>query len=142
MGVVVQGRPLVPGCAQGIALISEQPISFWGGVDPKTGKIIDQRHDRRGETVRERICVFPAEKGSSTASAVLLELIRIGRGPAAIVTLEIAPILILGAMIAQQLYKVTIPVLHITERDYAKLRDGEHMRILMDGTIECSGLEG
>ena len=140
--VVVQGRPLVPGCAQGMALVSEKPISFWGGVDPKTGKIIDQRHDRCGEAVGNRICVFPAEKGSSTASAVLLELARIGRAPAAIITLEVAPILMLGAMIAQQLYEVTIPVLRMNERDLAKVRDGEHMRISVDGRIECSEVEG
>lgn len=112
-----------------------------GGVDPTTGKIIDQRHDRCGETIAGRICFFPAEKGSSTASAVLLELVRIGKAPAAIITAETPPILMLGAMIAQQLYNVTIPVLRITEGDLTEMQDGQHMCISMDGTMECSGLE-
>jgi len=142
MAVLVQGQPLVPGCANGKVLISERPISFWGGVDPKTGEIIDQRHDRCGETVVGRVCIFPAEKGSSTASAVLLELIRIGRAPAAIITLETVPILMLGAMIAQQLYNVTVPVLRITKGDLTEMQDGQHMRISMNGTIRCSRLEG
>ena len=141
MEVVVRGHPLLAGWAQGRVLISKLPISFWGGVDPKTGRIIDQRHDRCGEVVAERICVFPAERGSSTASAVLLELIRIGRAPAAIITLEIAPILLLGAMIAQQLYEKTVPVLRITESECFELREGEPVRILIDGTIERSRSE-
>ena len=135
MEIVVKGRPLVDGCAAGEALVSQQPISFWGGVDPATGRIIDQRHDRCGATIIDRVCFFPAEKGSSTASAVLLELARTGKAPAAIVAVETPPILVLGAMIAQRLYNVSIPVLCIAREDYATFAHGQPVHISQDGTI-------
>ena len=135
MEIVVTGRSLVAGCAAGEALVSQQPISFWGGVDPASGKIIDQRHDRCGASITGRICFFPAEKGSSTASAVLLELARTGKAPAAIVVVETPPILMLGAMIAQRLYGVSIPVLRIAQEDYAAFAHGQFVHISQDGTI-------
>jgi len=139
MGGVVHGKPLVAGCADGEALVARKTISFWGGVDPATGTIIDQRHDRCGETLDGRICFFPAEKGSSTASAVLLELARIGKAPAAILTAETPPILMLGSMIAQRLYGVSIPILCIASDDLGKIEDGQFVRISEDGEITSVG---
>lgn len=137
MGVIVKARPLAAGAAEGTALVSNKPISFWGGLDPKTGRIIDLRHDRCGEMAAGRVFVFPAEKGSSTASAVLLELIRIGKAPAAIITRELAPILVLGAVVAQQLYGMTVPILQVAQEDVPKMKDGMRLRVCPDGTVEC-----
>jgi len=131
----VRGRALIPGTADGDILLSAEPISLWGGLDPATGRIIDWRHDRHGESVAGRIFAFPSEKGSSTGSAVLLELIRSGHAPAAIVTRHAAPIVALGAIVAAELYERTVPVLVLEPADFAGLRDGDSIHIDEDGIV-------
>ena len=79
------------------------PISFWGGVDPKTGGIADVRHPQHGENVAGRVLFLPGTIGSSSASAVLLELVRGGRAPAAIVMHEPDAILLLGLIVAREM---------------------------------------
>ncbi|MFC2095863.1 aconitase X swivel domain-containing protein [Candidatus Bipolaricaulota bacterium] len=116
-------------------LLCRQPLSLWGGIDPETGRIIDHRHDRFGETVIGNILAIPSEKGSSTGSAVLLELLRTGKAPAAIITCHPSPILALGAIIASELYDIRIPVLQLGEADFGTLQDGEALRIDADGAV-------
>jgi predicted aconitase with swiveling domain len=132
----LKGRPIISGQAEGRVLLASRSISFWGGVDPTSGQIIDRRHDRHGESVAGRIFAFPAEKGSSTGSAILLELIRVGRAPAAIVTQHLAPILALGAIVAEELYGLTIPIVQLSEADFERLSDGERVRLFTDGIIQ------
>jgi predicted aconitase with swiveling domain len=132
----VNGEAIVPGDAEGVVLRSERAISLWGGADPATGRIIDWRHDRHGASIAGRIFVVPAEKGSSTGSAVLLELIRVGAAPAAIVTREVTPILALGAIVADELYGVSIPVVRVRPEDWDSLVDGERIHVRADGSIE------
>ena len=134
MVVSAIGQFIVPGAVQGVLLLSQQPLSLWGGIDPKTGQIIDQRHDKAGECAAGRILAIPSEKGSSTGSAVLLELIRIGKAPTAIITCHLAPILALGAIVAKELYDVSLPILLVSQEAYASLRDGETIAIEEDGT--------
>jgi len=129
------GHPIVPGEARGSVLLSENSLSLWGGIEPKTGQIIDHRHDRYGEFLVDRIFALPAEKGSSTGSAVLLELIRVGKAPAAIITRHLAPILALGSIIARELYDVELPILLLSESEYGALSDGETVQIDYDGTV-------
>ena len=131
-------RPLVPGTASGIVLRSHVPLSLWGGVDPSDGTIIDRRHDRCGEAIAGRVLVLPAEKGSSTASAVLVELVRVGCGPAAIVASTLSPILALGAIVAELMYGVTVPVLRVSEEEVAALEDGLRASVEADGTIRLA----
>jgi len=135
MKELLNARPIVPGTAEGIVINSKETLSFWGGVDPNTGIIIDRRHDLCGETISGRVFVFPSEKGSSTASAVLVELIRNGRAPAAIITVEVSPILALGAIVAAQMYSRTIPILMVSEDDTDELVDGDRASINTDGII-------
>src|SRR6478609_12013889 len=82
--------------AQGTVLALTHPISFWGGVDPRTGDIIDARHPQRGACVAGRVLALPGTIGSSSASAVLLELVHAGRAPTAILMAEPDAILLLG----------------------------------------------
>ena len=131
----ITGQQIVPGDAQGVLLLSQNPLSLWGGVDPKTGQIIDQRHDRVGELAAGRILAIPSEKGSSTGSAVLLELVRIGKAPAAIITCHLAPILALGAIIASELYNISLPIMLVSEEVYASLPDGKPVTIGEDGVL-------
>ena len=103
-------RTLVAGTADGRALVLDEPLSFWGGVDPATGDIIDPRHPQHGENVAGRILVMASGRGSSSSSSVLAEAIRAGTAPAAIVLGEADPILALGAIVARELFGTTIPV--------------------------------
>ena len=135
MGLIVSGRAVVPGEATGIVLRSRRAISLWGGVDPETGKIIDPRHDRCGASLAGRVFVYPGEKGSSTGSAVLLELVRRGLAPAALVTGSLAPVAALGSIVAEELYGKAVPVLLVARDDLDLLKDGDHVCIGSDGTV-------
>ena len=105
-----EARTLVAGTAEGRALVLDEPLSFWGGVDPATGDIIDPRHPQYGANVAGRILVMPSGRGSSSSSSVLAEAIRAGTAPAAIVLGQADPILALGAIVARELFGGTIPV--------------------------------
>jgi predicted aconitase with swiveling domain len=107
---MAEARTLVSGEASGVALVLDEPLSFWGGVDPATGEVIEVRHPQRGANVAGRVLVMPSGRGSSSSSSVLAEAIRTGTAPAAIVLLEPDPILALGAIVARELYGVAIPI--------------------------------
>ena len=117
------GRSLVAGSAEGIALVSKEPLSFWGGIDPRTGEITDRRHELSGANASGRIFVFPQGRGSSTSSAILLEIIRAGVAPAAIINLRADPILALGAIIAHELYHKTVPVIVLPEDAFYSIKE-------------------
>src|SRR5262245_59552014 len=106
-----EGRALVAGSAEGEVLVLDEPLSFWGGVDPATGEVIDVRHPQRGANVAGRILLMPSGRGSSSSSSVLAECVRAGTAPAAIVLAEPDPIIALGAIVARELYGRTLPVI-------------------------------
>ena len=116
-------------------MVSSQAISFWGGLDSQTGKIIDKRHELCGEVVTGKVFVFPGGKGSSTASAVLLESIRLGTAPAAIINAYIDPILALGAIVAEELYHKALPIVVLSQEDYKTITAGDCLAIEPNGTI-------
>ncbi|MFQ6123766.1 MAG: aconitase X swivel domain-containing protein [Candidatus Heimdallarchaeota archaeon] len=126
----IRCHSLMKGFAQGVALVTSQPICFWGGLDPKTGIIMERDHELRGKSVVEKILVFPSGKGSSTASAILLESVRCGTAPAAIVNLKTEPILVVGAIIAQKLYGHTLPIVDTPELDpTTAIKTGEQVEV-------------
>ncbi len=129
------GAALVPGAASGEALVTDTPLSFWGGLDPDTGEVIDRRHPLSGETVSGRVLVMPAGRGSCTASGVLLEAIRHGVAPAAIVLSRPDPIIGLGAILGEELYGRTVPVVVIAEHARAAIPAGAVIAIDDDGTV-------
>ena len=135
MEKLVKGRALVIGQAAGFAVVTQQPISFWGGINPKTGDVIDRRHELCGRNITGKIFVFPIGKGSSTASAILLEGIRNGSAPAAIINKKVDPILSLGAIVAEEMYNKTIPVIVLDDTDFLCIHDGDHLKIESDGTV-------
>ena len=106
------GTVLVAGDgASGPALVLEAPISFWGGVDPRTGRIADVRHPQHGAELAGRVVFLPGTIGSSSASAVLLELVHAGRAPSALVLHEPDAILLLGLIVAREMgWRVPIAV--------------------------------
>jgi len=135
MARVLRGRALVAGRAEGIALVSAQPLSFWGGLDPHTGEIIDRRHDRSGEIVTGRVFVFPRGKGSSTGSAIFLESIKAGTAPAAIINAAVDPILAVGPIVAEELYHRSVPVVVLQPQEFCSIKDGDSLVIETDGTV-------
>jgi len=101
---------LTPGRAEGPALVLTEPLSFWGGVNVDSGRIIDRSHPQCGEHVAGRVLVMPGGRGSSSSSAVLAETIRLGTAPAAIVLGAPDPILTVGAIVASFLYDLRCPI--------------------------------
>ena len=117
----VVGRPVVPGRAEGRALVTDEPLSFWGGYDPDTGEITDRTHPLAGTIAAGRILVIPETRGSSTTTAVLLEAIRRGTAPAAFVTRGVDSFLALAAVVAEEMYGKAPPVVELTAEEFAAL---------------------
>ena len=112
---------LVPGAASGSALRLDEPLSFWGGLDSATGTVIDRRHPQWGVSVVGRILLMSGGRGSSSGSATLAEALRLGNGPAAILMLERDAIVVVGAMVAVELYGLACPVALANGRDWEAL---------------------
>ena len=119
-----EGRTLVEGRATGTTLVLHAPLSFWGGLDPQTGELIDTHHPQRGALVTDRILVMPSGRGSSSSSYILAEAIRAGTAPAAIVLREPDGIVALGAIVARELYGTRIPVVVLDPDGYESIADG------------------
>jgi uncharacterized protein len=98
--VVMRGRALVLGTAEGVALVSHRPIGFLGGVDADTGIVVERGHPLEGQALRGRVLVFPHGKGSTVGSYTIYRLAQAGLGPCAIINQESEPIVAVGALIA------------------------------------------
>jgi predicted aconitase with swiveling domain len=120
---------LVSGAASGPLLKLDEPLSFWGGLDPATGVIIDRHHPQRGASVAGRVLMMPGGRGSSSGSATLAEALRLGNGPAAIVMLERDAIVVVGAMVAAELYELACPVALADRRDWEALAAAARLAI-------------
>ncbi len=131
--LVTRHSSLVPGQA----LVLDAPLSLWGGLEPTTGDIIDQRHPQCGANVSGRVLVMPVGKGSSSASSILLEAARLGTAPSAIVLAEMDGILALGAAVAREMYGVEVPVV-VAGESYALIRNGRQVAISRSGAIELT----
>lgn len=113
----------------GELLVSPAPLSFWGGYDWRTGEIIDRRHPLSGQNAAGKILALPWTRGSSTTTQVLLEAIRAGTAPAAIVSTEVDSFIALALIVAEEMYARTLPQVTLSRLDYARLRTGEAVRI-------------
>jgi predicted aconitase with swiveling domain len=120
---------LVPGAASGPVLKLDEPLSFWGGLDSATGTIIDRLHPQRGASVAGRMLMMPGGRGSSSGSATLAEALRLGRGPAAILMLERDAIVVVGAMVAAELYGLVCPVALAKGQDWDALAAGASLAL-------------
>src|SRR3954470_23239738 len=108
---MIAGRAIVEGTVTGEALVTADPLSFWGGFDFKTGEIIDKHHPLAGVRAAGRVLVVPFSKGSSTTTAVLLEAVRAGTAPAAILTTGVDPFFALASIVADVMYGKSFPVI-------------------------------
>lgn len=132
---VIRGRALVAGSASGEALVSAEPLSFWGGYDHATGRIIDTRHPLHGRAAPGRVLAVPGSRGSSTTTAVLLEAVRRGTAPAAIVCRGPDSFFALASIVADEMYRRPFPVVSLQATDFDGLRTGEWLIVGGDGTI-------
>lgn len=138
----MKGRALVAGTATGPALVLGEPLSLWGGADPRSGAIVDEHHPRRGARLSGRVLVMPSGRGSSSSSATLAEMVRRRTNPAALILGEADPILALGAIVARELYGVTVPVVVLPPQAFDGITEGDALSVGTDGGIELTAQRG
>ena len=131
----MRGRSLAPGSAAGEALVLDEPLSLWGGIEPSSGRIIDVHHPQHGAVVAGRVLVMPGGRGSSSSSSVLAEAVRLGTAPAAILLGEADLILAIGAAVAGELYGRSLPIVQLEPRQLAAIRDGARLAIGPEGAV-------
>ena len=126
---------LVPGCAAGDVLTLSEPLSFWGGFDAASGRIVDRWHPERGACASGRVLVLGSARGSSSGSSVLAEAIRLGTAPAAIVLRRRDAILTVGALVAATLYDRSCPIVVVeSDRDFARVAATSRAEIEAEAT--------
>jgi predicted aconitase with swiveling domain len=131
MAKILTGKTSHPGTAQGEVLLLTEPVSFWGGVDHH-GEIIDVHHAQHKAKMTNKILVMPSGRGSSSATAVLAELIRTGDGPLGIVMLQCDTILVIGALVSAEIYGISMPIVELQQAEYEQLSDGMNVSIVAD----------
>ena len=134
----IVGRPLVAGEAEGPLLRLTHPISFWGGVDPVSGEIVDPRHPEFGFSIAGTVLAIPSAVGSSSSSAIMLELLREKTAPAAILIGKADAILALGVVVGSELGYEPVPIIEVSPVRLLTLPDGERLTVRQDGSVLLS----
>jgi len=109
--MIIKGRKVVGGHAMGEALVSNDPVGFYGGVDPETGVVTEPGHDLEGKSLAGKVLIFPHGKGSTVGSYVIYRMSKLGKAPAAIINKETESIIATGCVLAN------IPLIDRTEKD-------------------------
>ncbi|WP_201864652.1 cis-3-hydroxy-L-proline dehydratase [Microvirga soli] len=135
--VVFSGAAFVHGEVLGEIITSDVELSFWGGVDPFSGEVIDRHHPLSGQVLTGKVLVIPGGRGSCSGSGVILELLLTGKGPAAIVTEREDDILTLGVVIAEEVFGKSIPVVVLNPRDLGRVATARYARV--DGSCLVCG---
>lgn len=130
--IQLRGRRIVGGYAEGGALVSQEAVSFYGGVDPETGVITERGHQLMGESVKGRVFIFPGGKGSTVGSYIIYRMKKLGTAPSAIINRESEAIIATGCVLAK------IPLIDRLEADPIRtLKTGDYIRVYGDeGLIE------
>lgn len=138
--IVLRGRSITEGVAEGEALVTHQFFGFTHGVEPATGRISDERHEWMGKNMKGKVLVFPYGKSSASGSLFILEAIRCGNGPAALINIETEPVIGAGFILAKIFYQVAIPVVDRLDQDPLEvIRTGDYVRVDADqGLVELT----
>lgn len=129
MTIKFEGRKISPGEATGKALVTNQGLSFYGGVDPETGVVVEKDHELEGQSITGKVLVFPRGKGSTVGSYVLYQLAKTGKGPVAIINQETETIVAVGCIISD------IPA--IDQIPIEKIKTGQKLRVdATNGLVE------
>lgn len=134
MALILKGRGLVGGKAEGEALVSNQPISFVGGVDPNTGTVIEKGHELQEQNVKGKILVFPYGKGTTYNPFALYAMKKRSTAPAAIINLKSEEIVLTGAILAE------IPFIdNLDQNPLEAIETGDYVKVDADaGTVEVT----
>ncbi|MEM7464313.1 MAG: DUF126 domain-containing protein, partial [Pseudomonadota bacterium] len=132
----ISGRALVSGQASGEIVYSNTPLSFWGGVESTTGRVIDQHHPLSGQTLAGKILAIPGSRGSSSGSGIILELILNGNHPAALVFEREEEIISVGVVVAEEIYGRSIPVICVGSQNFQALATFKHAAV-SGGIVKC-----
>jgi predicted aconitase with swiveling domain len=130
---VWNATPLVPGLGIGTTLVLSEPLNAWGGLDPTTGLIVHHSHPQRGADVTGTVLVLEETRGSGTNAQVLAQTWAEGHGPVAVVLARADYVLCVGAVVSQELYGVTCPVVVLDEEHHGMLTDGLHVEVDASG---------
>ncbi len=132
MRMKLKGRKVVGGYAEGEALVSAEPVSFYGGVDPETGVVVEPGHAVEGECITGKVFVFPTGKGSTVGSYVIYRMSKLGTAPAALVNSETEAIIATGCVISG------IPLVDKLDLDpLMEIKSGDLLRVSADeGVVE------
>ena len=117
----LKGRIISKAKGEGDALVTSQPISFYGGVDPNTGEVIEKGHELQGKSIEDRVLVFPTGKGSTVGSYTLYRMKKNGVEPAGIINSECETVVAVGAIISE------IPC--VDRIDISCIKTGDHVRM-------------
>ena len=130
--MILKGRKVMGGKAEGLALVSSEPVSFYGGVDPVTGCVTEPGHCCCGENITGKVFVFPTGKGSTVGSYVIYRMKKLGTAPAAIINVETEAILATGCVISD------IPLVDKLDQDPVEaIKNGVVVRVDADeGIVE------
>jgi cis-L-3-hydroxyproline dehydratase len=132
------GKAVTTGEAAGPVLATTVELSFWGGVDPETGMVIDQHHPLHGHCLTGRILAIPGSRGSCSGSGVMMEMLLNGKGPAALVLSRDDDILTLGVYVAEEVFDKTIPIVVLNETDFQTLVLSKTATV-RDGMVALNG---
>jgi phosphomecalonate degydratase small subunit len=130
--MILKGRKVMGGKAEGLALVSSEPVSFYGGVDPVTGCVTEPGHCCCGENITGKVFVFPTGKGSTVGSYVIYRMKKLGTAPAAIINVETEAILATGCVISD------IPLVDKLDQDPVEtIKNGVFVKVDADeGVVE------
>lgn len=132
---IVVGEAVVKGTAYGLVEGANEKLSFWGGYDTETGKIVDKRHPLAGKTIKNKILAIPSGRGSSTGSPVLLDSLVSGNAPAGLLMSKADEIISLGVILYEEFYGPNIPIVVLEELDFLKAIKAKKARINENGTV-------
>ena len=136
--IILRGRKVVSGCAEGEAIVTHDTISGWGGIDPKTGTIIERRHEIRGQSFKDKVLVFPGAKGSSGWSAYFHMARLNGASPRAMIFNKMTTKIALGAVVTHA------PAMTELDQDpLAVIETGDWVKVDADnGIVEITKRRG
>ncbi|KAL7791852.1 hypothetical protein V8C37DRAFT_381545 [Trichoderma ceciliae] len=142
--LIYHGTAYVQGKASGLLIASNLELSFWGGVDPQTSEVIDHHHPLSGKHIQDAILAIPSGRGSCSGSGVLLELLLSGKAPRALIFSRREDILTLGIMVAEEIFRKSIPVVALAVGDFQELLSANYVfingntvsRVQLDDALE------
>ena len=135
----MKGRVLIDGACRAEALVLEERMSFWSGMNVETGDIVDPHHPQCGESAKGRVLILPGTRGSSGAPGALAHTLRNGNGPAALVLGEPNLTIVTAVLVADLLYERGVPVLVLPLEQHQAFHTGDEIDITPGGHISIRG---